>query len=340
MKSFKRAGTRRAGFTLLELLIVIAVSLAVLGIAGAVISRGRTSARAAICLNNLKQVALAIQMYEANRGTLPASLAQLDGAYLDDIRFLRCPADHNDEGSFPSSYEPFFVNRPLHETGRIFLGCPRHPGEHTPTVFGWPRFFLANSLGIRHDGMPVDQGTEVTGGTLTFADGTRVEIAPGITVGVMFSLSDPEGRVYSTVYLPDGESGSLEVNHPEGVDSLFEVITPSLITGVAGTRFKVEVETQVINDEGSEMMVSRTVVTVFEGAVLVQERSRPEVPVVLVTETFSESGIVASTPEEIKQVEETREEVRNRRLPSIPPRVAARLPEHVRARLEQLGFVF
>jgi prepilin-type N-terminal cleavage/methylation domain-containing protein/prepilin-type processing-associated H-X9-DG protein len=53
----------RAGFTLIELLVVIAIIAILASILFPVFSRARAKARAAKCLNNMKQLALAIHMY-------------------------------------------------------------------------------------------------------------------------------------------------------------------------------------------------------------------------------------------------------------------------------------
>jgi prepilin-type N-terminal cleavage/methylation domain-containing protein/prepilin-type processing-associated H-X9-DG protein len=64
--------TRRSGFTLIELLVVIAIIGILAAMVFPVFARARESARKAVCLSNVKNLALAIQMYLGDNGdTLP-----------------------------------------------------------------------------------------------------------------------------------------------------------------------------------------------------------------------------------------------------------------------------
>ena len=54
---------RRRGFTLIELLVVIAIIGILAAMVFPVFARARESARKAVCLSNVKNIALAIQMY-------------------------------------------------------------------------------------------------------------------------------------------------------------------------------------------------------------------------------------------------------------------------------------
>ncbi len=65
--------TRRArGFTLIELLVVIAIIGILAAMVFPVFARARESARKAVCLSNVKNIALAVQMYLAdNNDTMP-----------------------------------------------------------------------------------------------------------------------------------------------------------------------------------------------------------------------------------------------------------------------------
>jgi len=63
---------KRKGFTLIELLVVIAIIGILAAMVFPVFARARESARKAVCLSNVKNIALAVQMYLAdNNDTLP-----------------------------------------------------------------------------------------------------------------------------------------------------------------------------------------------------------------------------------------------------------------------------
>jgi prepilin-type N-terminal cleavage/methylation domain-containing protein/prepilin-type processing-associated H-X9-DG protein len=66
--------SRRRGFTLIELLVVIAIIGILAAMVFPVFARARESARKAVCLSNVKNIALAINMYLAdNNDTFPPS---------------------------------------------------------------------------------------------------------------------------------------------------------------------------------------------------------------------------------------------------------------------------
>jgi prepilin-type N-terminal cleavage/methylation domain-containing protein/prepilin-type processing-associated H-X9-DG protein len=65
---------RRAGFTLIELLVVIAIIGILAAMVFPVFARARESARKAVCLSNVKNIALAINMYLSdNNDTFPTT---------------------------------------------------------------------------------------------------------------------------------------------------------------------------------------------------------------------------------------------------------------------------
>lgn len=85
------------GFTLVELLIVIAIVAVIAAILLPVFAAVRERGRRTVCQSNLKQIALAMQQYvQDNGGTYPASPADWGYApysYLKDREVFRCP-DH------------------------------------------------------------------------------------------------------------------------------------------------------------------------------------------------------------------------------------------------------
>src|SRR6266702_1027278 len=64
--------TRRArAFTLIELLVVISIIALLIALLLPAVQAARESARRAQCVNNLKQIGIALQNYVESRGTLP-----------------------------------------------------------------------------------------------------------------------------------------------------------------------------------------------------------------------------------------------------------------------------
>ena len=109
---------RGVGFTLVELLVVVAIIALLISILLPSLQRAKEEARVVVCKTNLKGLGLAFVQYaNENNDWYPAGAAfggdpptwdgiLKEGGYFDDIALLKCPSDKlfREEGYYPRSY--------------------------------------------------------------------------------------------------------------------------------------------------------------------------------------------------------------------------------------------
>ena len=161
--------SRRRGFTLIELLVVIAIIGILAAMVFPVFARARESARKAVCLSNVKNIALAIQMYLAdNNDTLPP--AEHRQEIIDYFNLAPggwgepgdCPGRHRSERWVPTRANPY-LNWPVildpYVNNRDVWTCPSAKLESSAGfINGYPDWFghLVAHQGEWGSGSPED----------------------------------------------------------------------------------------------------------------------------------------------------------------------------------------
>ncbi|MBN2473563.1 MAG: DUF1559 domain-containing protein [Pirellulales bacterium] len=105
---------RRNGFTLVEMLVVIAIIGILLGLLLPAVQAARESARRAHCANNLKQIGIALQAYHAAHGTFPMGNYAQTAGVCPGSRIPGVDAPSEDRANWMILILPYLEQQAVH----------------------------------------------------------------------------------------------------------------------------------------------------------------------------------------------------------------------------------
>jgi prepilin-type N-terminal cleavage/methylation domain-containing protein/prepilin-type processing-associated H-X9-DG protein len=147
--------TKRRGFTLIELLVVIAIIAVLIALLLPAVQAAREAARRAQCVNNIKQLGLAVANYESGQGCFPYGQARENsgpnGVYGANYYFIGSSLfvrmlPYLEQGNVANSWNYSFIewtyqNATAGSTGLSVLWCPSDGSiiglRNTYPSWGW-----------------------------------------------------------------------------------------------------------------------------------------------------------------------------------------------------------
>lgn len=209
--------SRRWGFTLIELLVVIAIIAVLIALLLPAVQKAREAANRAACLNNLKQMGIALHNYESNYHVFPAGSVHLhQTSGLANINWAISLLPYIEQDNLANRYDPKLAqnhpnNIPVLQTIVRTYICPTDPNTNRlepPAVGNLSSTPIATSS---YKGM---SGASPVG----FSPATTVD---GYFFFLSFLANRPEtwyGSVYDPVLQlpqPDSWRGLLHVVHDQ-----------------------------------------------------------------------------------------------------------------------------
>jgi prepilin-type N-terminal cleavage/methylation domain-containing protein/prepilin-type processing-associated H-X9-DG protein len=196
----------RSGFTLIELLVVIAIIAVLIALLLPAVQSAREAARRAQCVNNLKQIGLAMHNYVESRGVLPGADMVFNvteiSALAQVLPYLEQSPVYNSI-NFDFYYQDPTNNTVMMTTVSGFI-CPSDLSDPLPALGGQTNYMANMGSGIvwqsaigPNAGMPQPNGVFYGNSATTFA-----AITDGLSNTTFYServLADGNNAIVSPI---------------------------------------------------------------------------------------------------------------------------------------------
>jgi prepilin-type N-terminal cleavage/methylation domain-containing protein len=225
--------THRVGFTIVELIVVIAIIAVLFAILVPAVQMARSAADRISCANNLRQIGVALAAYESVCGHFPASSVTTTGAEYSWVVDVLPYLDQNPAAAQYDRTKPWTdpVNLPLVEAAIPVIRCP------ASTLDGPRRDYQAiNHIGLDLVGaMCPDLGHAVT----DISDGTSNTIMiVEYSTGAAWSNPSPQmDTVYYSLLMDAKAHGCVNALRADGgVSSLWPSVSYEILEALTTIR--------------------------------------------------------------------------------------------------------
>ena len=193
----KNEAQEAAAFTLIELLVVIAIIAILAALLLPALARAKDKALATACLNNAKQIGLAVIMYTGDNGDYFPQVSPwwVEGPYQNALGF-RCGGEwFRPDGKTPNTIAPMLVNY-LGNNNLVWV-CPKRrrgltytsaPGIFDPSITGFLSYGF-NELGV-FSGPDLSTG-QMDGTTVKFKAASTQRPADTVAICDVSGSNDP-----------------------------------------------------------------------------------------------------------------------------------------------------
>ena len=197
---------KRSNFTLIELLIVIAIIAILAGILLPALTRARERAHSIHCINNLKQIGLGLAQYTGDFTFFPwpQDETQILPGTSEDGRWWNLMTGLSDSGiRIGSPYLPIYRQHSLANGSYLGLRCPKHAEQRTEHGGPLPSHYIV--VGSSSSLWFADGAVGITGplaaGQAGVVSPERVKKASAKVGVIEYQLNRNEGGVG---YISDG----------------------------------------------------------------------------------------------------------------------------------------